>query len=185
MSDRKFTTSIILSSLIMIPQISIGACKDFAGEIKLEPDPDCKILTHRARALEFPDVKFMTETGAQNACFKGKLTGSIGKIQVIGNSYSAHTTSPMRITSANAIPFTAASIASLRLANGMKLGNIYLRDSGVYDPNTNMVDEQLVSSGSTGFLFKTRATINVSGNEFVGAPATGTICSPMLSWFNF
>lgn len=158
-------------------------CEQFTGTMTLQAD-DCSAFQNRIqRERIFQDADFY---GLPGTCFystisDGELTDWRGRQQKVkGEGWSALTRS--RFDPPNSPPspglFTAATIVDLRTddAKQRDLGSIYLRDAGVGPDSQFVTAEQLIGVGGTRELSNRTVTLEIRGNEFIGAPVLGTIC---------
>lgn len=165
-------------------------CFDVSGEITIELDKYCSILTSRVRASQFPDVTFLAEFGVPDSCFLGNFEGSLVSedkwLTLDAVSYSGVISVDFAHASIDAtsgdflLPFTAATI--LESLDGKH--QLYLRDSGVQinpltDPLSGNARELLQIIGGKGNFKGAKGTITIDGPEFEipGATVGGTICT--------
>lgn len=165
-----------IAALLTSANPAQAGCLDLQGNVLLEPDPVCRLTTLGVLDRQFPDVTFLAEVGVPDTCFQGSVTGSMGSLQFTGNSLSAQTVNHYPPVAVDAQLFTAATALHLKTDGGYPLGTLYLRDTGVLNPNTFEVTEELVVVGGTRIFNGMKGSIAISGNEFAGAPFTGKLC---------
>jgi hypothetical protein len=82
--------------------------------------------------------------------------------------------------------FSAATVAELTTRAGVPVGELVMRDTGwaEIDPTTTLpgfVSERLVITGGRGGVLEVVAgELLLTGDEFSGVPASGSLCAPGL-----
>lgn len=171
-SIQRFIAAAVIASVFQPFAYGGGfGCQEFQGRIFLMPDLDCNILDFPAIDKQFPDVEFL----GFPSCFQGTVTGTLDGQQIEGEAYSGLTALP-DILPDDSMLFTAATVIIVRNSENKKIGVLYLRDTGLFDPLFSTTDEQLVVVGGTKKFKKAKGAFIISGNEFLGAPAVGNIC---------
>lgn len=179
-------------------------CELFEGRLTLTPLDNCedfKAIKKKERIFE--DAVFLFDvlpSGTPNICFSGAISGAtLGGRPVEAESLSAFTVNnfqelllltPESFRPNPPVPaFTAATVVKVTAdrepRKDKKLGQIFLRDSGVLLPDTTFAVEQLIGVGGTGKFANATASIDIVGYELeeaqkqLGLPPAefkGTIC---------
>ncbi|HRF45685.1 MAG TPA: hypothetical protein PLD30_15860 [Candidatus Competibacteraceae bacterium] len=152
-------------------------CQKFEGTLTLSIDPACQILTRSDTRIYFPDLLLPNGLsqflGVPGTCFTGTITnGKLDNRPVTGTSYSGQTTHNLE----SPAQFSAATTLVLTNPNESPIGNIYFRDAGLFTDAAGSVREQLVVVGANGLFWGVKGTVQIAGNEFIGAPVTGQFC---------
>ncbi len=183
------------------PTAEVECASVMLASVRLVGDPDCTVATHPLAASKLPDLRF---SPAQNLCFivgpaEIQFTDSSGDtITASAVAYSGIVSNP--IATAGIVPidqpcdaegpllvFTAATVAEIsRTDGGEPIGRLVMRDTGWAEINPStafpgFVSERLaITAGEGGVLADAVGELYLTGDEFEGAPAFGSLCAPGL-----
>ncbi len=171
------------------------------ANVRLVSDSACTVATHALTATKLADLQF---TPSENLCFvvgpaEIRFTSADGET-VVGQAtaYSGIVSNPVAAagiqsfdqpcdTEGPVLAFTAATVAELsRSSGGAPVGQLVMRDTGWAELNPAtafpaFVSERLVVvAGAGGVLADAVGELYLTGDEFSGAPAFGSICAPGL-----
>ena len=165
--------------LVAVAQVHAGqrTCYEVQGTFRIAPDAACNILQQRARVSRFPDVTFLAELGVPDTCFVGTLEGTLGTTAVNGLAYSGLTLNELPAIGELQQLFTSASMVVLQDGDSNSLGRLFFRDTGVLNLLDSNINEELVVIGGGGRFRGAKGTVRVSGNQYLGAPLVGTLCT--------
>ena len=187
-------------SLIAVPVLSISIlspslaqaqlppiCVSFAGSVRLDVDPTCKINSL------YSGPAYLSQYGIPNSCFTVQLTGLMG----LAKGY-AGLTSESAISSTGGMASTplfmnesginaeqnelgileTRRFFTARTVISMPGGNIYTSDAGVMAGV--MSNEQLIIIGGDGLFSNAKGVFNASG-KILGnwGNYTGQMCLPL------
>ncbi|MCB1920287.1 MAG: hypothetical protein KDJ28_09965 [Candidatus Competibacteraceae bacterium] len=156
-------------------------CQNFEGTIVLSVDPECQILTRSDTRVYFPDLLSPSSPsqflGFPGTCFTGEINGTLNNQPVTGESYSGQTTNNFpALTGFGQLAFSAATTLVLKNQGGISLGAIYFQDTGLINLSDGQTQEQLVAVGANGLFWSVKGTVQIGGDEFLGAPFIGQFC---------
>jgi hypothetical protein len=153
-------------------------CEPIVGNVQITPDSQCKIVQLPFIETRFPSVVFLASLGIPGTCFTGNFSGTLNGVPITGKSVSGLTSisnPPPGYSSSFATAATVLAVSN----NSRFLGNLYLLDTIHFtDLAAGDAEEQLVITEGTGAFRDAKGSLGIVGNEFVGAPAQGTLCLP-------
>lgn len=171
----------VIFSLLLLPSIGHGACRQIIGKFTIEPDAQCQILTSSVKTKVFPDARFLAETSNIETCNLGRFSGSIGSVVVNAKAIGGLTENQLGGAAQNGFVLqTAAWQTRLSTSGGIVLGNLYLRSVGVIEQSSLLRSDQFIARGGSGWLSNASATFNMFGLASNGALVSGKICGPYL-----